>query len=73
MEKQIFPCKCNDYIDDEGFGICRKRDKRFDGAFSCYVNQPSSCIDVYTKPNANEKQLSAVACEDKNQGTIKIV
>ena len=57
-------------MDDEGFGMCQKRDRKFDGAFSCYVNQPSSCIDVYTTPNMNAKELSAVACEDKNQGTI---
>lgn len=67
-DTHLFPCKCNDYVDTDGFGLCQKRDKRFDGAFSCFVNYPSSCIDLQEFPESKGKQISAVACEDKNEG-----
>ena len=44
------------------------KEKRFEGAFSCYVNHPSSCVDLQEIPDTNGMQVSAVACEDKNEG-----
>ena len=61
-------CTCIDYIDEDGYGMCQKADEIFGGLFSCYVNQPSSCLDL--EAMSNEKQLSAEACKDANTGKL---
>ena len=63
------PCKCNSFVDGIGFGLCRKRDIRFSGSYSCFVDHPSSCIDAIPISKDNAKYMSAIACEDKNEGT----
>lgn len=64
------PCTCNNYLDKDGFGLCQKRDIRFHGNFSCFVEYPSSCVDVLKVSEYNSRYMSAVACEDKNEGDI---
>ena len=64
----LLPCKCNDYVDPDGFGLCNKRDKNFDGMFSCYVDHDSSCVDVLENTKHDSKLMSGIACEDKNEG-----
>ena len=66
----MMPCKCNNHVDDDGIGRCRKRDTLFNQQFSCYVMSPSSCIDAEDIPNNNDMQKSAIACEDKNEGKV---
>ena len=66
------PCKCNSHVDDDGFGICRKKDLRFFGAFSCFVDYPSSCLDVLHTPEDSGKYMSAIACEDRNEGKLEL-
>ena len=61
------PCKCNEYIDGDGFGKCLKRDGSFNQQFSCYVRRPSYCNDAKDVPSNDFMQKSAVACEDKNE------
>ena len=67
-DEMLLPCKCNDIVDSDGFGKCKKRDKNFDGKFSCYVDHRSSCRDLIENPKSNHKYLSSIACEDKNEG-----
>ena len=67
-DELMFPCTCNTLLDEEGFGLCRKRDIRFAGNFSCFVEHPSSCVDFRKASEVNTKYMSAVACEDKNEG-----
>ena len=64
----LLPCKCNELVDSDGFGKCKKRDRYFDGKFSCYVDHPSSCKDLIENPKSSLKYLSAIACEDQNEG-----
>ena len=63
------PCKCDSYIDPEGFGICQKRDRKFNGNYSCYIEHSSSCVDILENPRIIGKYMSAVACEDYNEGS----
>ena len=67
----LLPCKCNNYVDPDGFGLCNKRDKSFDGMFTCYVDYPSSCVDVIENPKLDNKLMSGIACEDKNEGKLR--
>lgn len=62
------PCRCNNHFDDDGFGMCHKRDKNFNGNFSCFVDHPSSCVDLLEHPKLDGKFMSGIACEDKNEG-----
>ena len=36
--------------------------------FSCFVDQPSACKDLRNSTTNPGQQLSAAACEDKNEG-----
>ena len=67
-DEMLLPCKCNAIVDSAGFGKCKKRDRNFDGKFSCYVDHHSSCSDLIENPKNNDKYLSAIACEDQNEG-----
>ena len=60
-------CECNDTIKDD-LGPCKFRDSRFHGKFSCAVNIPSLCTDLISV--SPTLQLSAAACEDKNEGML---
>ena len=71
-EVRLNPCKCNSFVDGNGFGLCHKRDIRFSGFYSCFVDHPSSCIDVLQVSKDSGKYMSAVACEDKNEGTENV-
>ena len=65
-------CKCSAFVDGEGYGGCQKRDPRIGSSFSCYVDKFSGCKDlVATKENGN-LTISAIACEDKNEGKIHL-
>ena len=59
----IAGCKCNTFISAKGIGMCKKKDKNFEGAYSCYVDQPSSCPDLKESKTIPEYQLSAKACQ----------
>ena len=65
-------CSCNEFVDEDGFGVCEKRDENFNGKFSCFVNESAGCRDVKNSTTNPEKQLSAEACEDKNEGNITL-
>ena len=38
-------CSCIDFIDEDGYGNCKRL---FDGTFGCYVREPTSCSDTIT-------------------------
>ena len=57
---------CSELIDENGIGDCRQRDTLFDGKFSCFVNDTSSCNDKVIQPDGLYR--SAIACENKNDG-----
>ena len=63
----MYPCECDTAVDKEA---CTKRDEHFNGSFSCYVKEPSTCKDLKIVSGSiiHGKQRSASACEDKNEG-----
>ena len=67
-DQKLVPCTCNEFIDGDGIGACQKRDVNFNGKFSCFVDASSTCIDLMESQSTPGKQLSATACEDKNEG-----
>ena len=66
-------CTCDTQVNPAGTGACRVRDENFDGAFSCFVSQPSNCTDLKNSPTNPGKQISAAACEDENEGKIALL
>ena len=68
----MLPCRCNGFVNSNGFGACQKRDENFNGGFSCFVDQPSTCKDLKNSTTDPVKQLSASACEDKNEGKVDV-
>ena len=64
-------CTCNRTAPENWNGICQKRLGKFDGLLSCVVNQPSLCTDLENSTSNPEKQLSAEACLENNQGIIQ--
>ena len=69
----MLPCDCNEFVDENGIGACQKRDESFNGKFSCFVDQPNACKDVRNSTTNPERQVSANACEDKNEGKTGIL
>ena len=69
-DQDLVPCKCSNISNENGFRACQKRNDNFNGKFSCFVVQPSACPDVIDSDSNNGRQLSAMACEDKNEGKI---
>ena len=65
-------CLCDEFVDEEGLGACQKRDENFNGKFSCFVHESAGCRDVKNSTTNPEKQLSAEACEDKNESNITL-
>ena len=59
-------------MNESGFGACLKRDANFNGEFSCFVAQPSACPDITNSHSNPGKKLSAMACEDKNEGKTEL-
>ena len=70
QDQDLEPCKCSNILNENGVGACLKRDANFNGKFSCFVAKPSACPDVIDSDSNNGRQLSAMACEDKNEGKI---
>ena len=70
LDKYRVPCTCNDFVNENGYGACHKRDANFGNLFTCFVNQTSSCKDIVNSTTNPGIQLSAKACEDKNEGKL---
>ena len=70
QDQDLLPCSCNETMTN-GSKHCEKRDGRFGGRFSCTVNHPSLCKDLLYVDQY--EQISADACEDKNQGNWHIL
>ena len=66
-DQEKHPCECDTTADKDA---CMKRDENFNGLFSCYVKEPSTCKDLKVVNSTTNpgKQQSASACEDKNEG-----
>jgi len=62
-------CSCSDFVNENGFGKCRKTHSDFGGLVSCYVNLPTTCTDLVPSVQNPGKYLSAKAC--KNQKKTK--
>lgn len=60
-------CICGEFVDENGYGACSKRDPKVDNLYTCYVNGTSLCSDMIKSTLHPEMQLSAEACEDKNE------
>ena len=56
-------CSCSTFVNRNGYGNCRNISSSF--GVRCYVNQPSSCLDLKGSLTDPEKQLSAQACIGK--------
>ena len=68
-------CSCHEYINQNGYGQCRKKDfnqEHVKDLHVCYVNQPSNCTDLYASITDPGKKLSAQACP-KGKIFFKIV
>ena len=59
---------CNDFINENGYGACQKRDINLGILFNCFVNWQSLCKYLVESATNPEIQLSAEECEDKNEG-----
>ena len=66
-------CKCDDFIDENGYGDCQKRDIQFGNFFTCYVDSSSNCKDIINSTSHPNMQVSAEACEDKNESMILLI
>ena len=53
-------CTCSKFIDDNGFGMCRKSSANTSSHF-CYVNEPSNCNDLVYDEMEN-RNYSEQAC-----------
>ena len=51
-------------MNENGHGRCITADPNQEGKYSCYVNQPSNCSDLYNSTTNPEMQLSGEACKD---------
>ena len=65
-------CKCNNFINEHGFGMCQKKDGSYGGAYSCYVDRPSSCDDLHESFTNPEFQISAEACQTLEYVVLKV-
>ena len=63
-------CLCGQFVDENGYGACTKRDKKFGNMYTCYVFSGLFCNDMKQSPLQNNMYLSAQACEDKNERMI---
>ena len=59
-------CTCHDFMNNAGYGQCRKRGYKHDYTHVCYVNQPSNCSDMYASITDPGKKVSAEACAKGN-------
>ena len=66
-------CECGDFVDQNGYGDCQKRDIGFRNLFTCYVSASSLCKDLRNSTLHPDKQISAEACEDKNESMRSIM
>ena len=62
-ESVIGNCSCYDYLDDEGYGKCKKRHPDTNNLAACYVNQPTNCSDAKYIPGQPGRQISSYACK----------
>ena len=46
--------------------MCQRPNYHFEGLFTCYVNQPSSCMDLVNSDTKPGELESAEACLDVN-------
>ena len=65
-------CNCNAFVDEEGYGACNKRDPQLGRLFSCYVNKTSGCKDIVATKANEDLTISAIACEDENEGKVRL-
>ena len=66
-------CECGDFVDQDGYGDCQKRDTRFGNLFTCYVSAASLCKDMINSSLHTGMQLSAEPCEDQNESMLSII
>ena len=59
-------------MDSNGYGACRKRDPRIGSSLSCYVDSYSGCKDLVSTNKTEYAFLSAIACEDENEGRVQL-
>ena len=60
-------CTCGLFVDENEYGRCQKRDKRFGNLYTCYISSESICNDMMRSTLHPEMFLSALACEDENE------
>jgi len=58
-------CSCSNFVNAHGFGRCLKRHVDFGNSAMCYVNLPSSCMDLKPSQTYPTKLLSSHACTYK--------
>ena len=59
-------CSCHEYVNQNGYGLCKKKDfnqEHVKDLHVCYVNQPSTCPDLYASVTDPGRKLSAQACQ----------
>ena len=59
----LLDCSCSNFINRNGFGQCKKGDRGFHGAVTCYVKNPSTCTDKIQSTTNKEHWRSAQACK----------
>merc|ERR1712051_952964 len=62
-QKDHAGCSCSDFTNENGFGKCKKGHSSFGGSSICYVNLPSSCLDLIQSKTHSGRYLSADACQ----------
>merc|ERR1712051_1133720 len=62
-QKDHAGCSCSDFTNENGFGKCKKGHSTFGGSSICYVNLPSSCLDLIQSKTHSGRYLSADACQ----------
>ena len=63
MLPKMADCRCNSFIDENGYGMCQKKDEHFEGAYVCHIDWPSACGDLQDSITTSGHQLSAEACQ----------
>ena len=57
----IGDCSCSHYVAGNGYGNCKKSFRK--GGPICYVNEPSTCMDLEVSSRYGNRRYSWEACE----------
>ena len=64
-------CSCSLHVDRNGYGKCKKPFPAFNNQFVCFVNEPTSCSDVYNFSSEQvERRISAQACQETQASDV---